>query len=122
MSSTAEPPSPKPDAKSLFGSPSTPSEEGVAGETARLSEEVEKLKDKLGEVIFASAFIIVIVIDLSMFSSFTTWTASIVIGILQFIFLFIFARICRVNDVMVITNLIFEAIERYKGSDRKPEE
>ena len=89
---------------------------GQAAEIARLSEEVEQLKDKIGEILFVSVFVVVLVIDIFVFQSFEIWPAPVVLGLLQVAFLFVFARICRVNDVMRLIELFFDAIDKYKGN------
>ncbi|MBD8893523.1 hypothetical protein [Roseibium litorale] len=117
MSSKEDPPSTKPSLKKFFES--SPQSAGEAREIARLSEEVEQLKDKLGEVIFLSTFIIFFLVDLFIFPDLQTWSSPIIIGLFEFAFLFILARICRVNDILVLTELIFDGIERYKGNKDK---
>lgn len=86
-----------------------------ANEIERLSNEVEELKNKLGDVIFISACFIIIIMDLFIFPSSQTWAAPVIISIFQIIFLWVIARLCRVNDIVRITDTILDAIDRYKG-------
>ncbi|WP_422383245.1 hypothetical protein [Roseibium album] len=88
-------------------------------EIARLSREIEQLKNKIGEVIFLASFILIIVIDIFVFPTISTWTGSVVLGFLQLCLLFILARMCRVNDILTFTELIMDGIERYKGNKPK---
>nr|WP_047578546.1 hypothetical protein [Methylobacterium sp. ZNC0032] len=96
-----------------------PLEGGESKEIARLSEQVEALKDKLGEVVFIACCIVVIVIDICVLPSSQTWAAPVIIAAFQLIFLFMMARVCRVNDIRTLYAMLLDGIDRYKGN-RKP--
>lgn len=104
-------------AEALFNEPSSGGAENVwrNDEIAQLSEEVEGLKNKLGEVVFIAIFFNVIVIDMFLFQFYDVWTSPLVIGILQIIVLIVLARICKVNDINVIMNIILDGVDRLKG-------
>ena len=96
-----------------------PLEGGESKEIARLSEQVERLKDKLGEVIFIACCIVIIVIDVCVMPNSQTWAAPVIIAAFQLIFLFMMARVCRVNDITTLYAMLLEGVDRYKGN-RKP--
>lgn len=95
-----------------------PLEGGDSREIARLSEQVERLKDKIGEVIFIACCVVVIVIDVCVMPSSQTWAAPVFIAAFQLIFLFMMARVCKVNDITTLLAVLLDGIDRYKGNGK----
>lgn len=91
---------------------------GSSSEINRLSEQVEELKDKLGDVIFIAATIIIIVADLAFLPNSQTWAAPISILAVQIIFLYMMARVCRVNDINRLQETLLDGLDRWKGNPR----
>lgn len=92
----------------------------LEADLARLSEENESLKDKLGEVKFLWSLVAIILADFFAFEKMQTWGGPIVIGVFQLVFIFIYARMCKVDDITRLTETLFVGLDKWKGNDKKP--
>ncbi len=81
---------------------------------------MEDLKDKIGDVIFIATFILVVVVNLFVLPQSENWTAPLVIGILQLAFLFVVARVCRVNDIVRLIDTALDGVDRWKRGKPLP--
>lgn len=86
---------------------------------ASLSEENEALKDKIGEIKFLWALVVIILADFFAFEKMQSWGGPVVIGVFQLVFIFIYARMCKVDDITRLTETLFVGLDKWKGNDKR---
>ena len=88
-------------------------------EIARLSEQNENLKSKIDENKFLYALVVIILFDFFSFQHMPNLGGPIVIGVLQIIFIFVYARMCKVDDITTITETLLAGLDKWRGNNKE---
>lgn len=80
----------------------------------RFEKEIENLKSQMNENKFIFVFSFVILTDIFSFPNMNTWGSPLTIGILEIVLLFVYARMCGVDDVVRFTEIILALLEKSK--------
>ncbi len=84
---------------------------------AELEKRVQGLENKLYEERFIWVLVAVILIDFLLFPDMESWSAPIVIGILQFIGLFVLAERCKVDAILPLIDRIGGAVKNFRKDE-----
>lgn len=83
---------------------------------AQLEGQVDELTNKLYEERFTWILICVVLINFFVFAQMETWSAPIVIGLMELIGLVILAERCKVDAMMPIIDRLTGAFQNHTGS------
>lgn len=84
---------------------------------AELEKRVQGLENRLYEERFIWVLITVILIDFLLFPDIESWSAPIVIGVLQLIGLFVLAERCKVDAILPLIDRIGGAVKNFRKDD-----